>query len=1704
MKITPSYTTGAGGPDFERRVATALICSSLINVTIPPLNQPFKRIWLQAGHLKCKIEDIVLDTDESSRGSRCFCSVKTTVKPLASDNEFKETISRAWLDWCNPEVFEQKSDYFALITSISRSPRIVDFLRLTEIARSSSDHKDFHNRLSIKRYNRESIRQTVNEVSAVIKKETSHQISKVDLHNFLKIFTVLSFDLDTEASQDKQRAIGSLSLVTEERDREMAENCWNAIFGMVSEGTARAKSIGLKELNEISEKYLIPQSFPKLTKNWLKRIREHSRINKMSISSTVGGAHLSRNDLHEHLNDLLSANRFNLVTGSPGSGKSSLALKCAEKIYRPENIFYFNSDEFSHRHIHSALESAGLLDLSPSEWADAIPYEGKLIVIDSLERVLQSTNSSNALDQLFHLISSDPRWNVLATCRDYFIPHVSTKWLQDWKLLEVPLLSDVELEQLKNSNIIPQSWFHIPEVSDALRNLKWLDIALRALEASSNNQNPDNWKSIAEWRNCIWNQLIGTESYPEAQELLIQMSLLRIESGDPWFRSEGDTLKHSKFLFDQGVLLREGSDSNRYKTEHDIIEDWTLIVYVRRVFKQHSSYPSVFFETLGSHLLVRRAFRQFFSELLEGLEQQKGVSFIDRVFIDPQSVQIWRTEILIGILGANTSQEIIVNQNHVFHLDHAKLFKELHHTLRTAFFHVSTKDIQTHVPIGPGWCSIFSFVISLGESFILENIKNVFNSLEDWHVAVNKNNFTPQGLTEAATITKIIWKIAISNETRFEDLVEDNRYKNTFSDYKPLYWVVAHLAKGLGSTFFQRLLQSAIKEENDQSTYHDRSLRETRQLLKFLTTDYKGWVLARSFPRIMAKLCLYTYGITSRAQRKRLENRHYIQEHPYSIESLSSNDSSAIRGPFLQLLQSSNKLGIALILRLVHEETLTWLDKVKNGTTYSEAYELKITINETSISQMGDQAWWRAYRGHSPCHPLTESALMALEKWLIEEVGATNPERLETILSSLILSSHNLAITSVAVSVAQIYWWECTKITAAILESDFIILSSLDRHRLMNDRTSIGSSIWEDQSDIYFKERKMMSQMEHRQNDLEHLFLKSQLTEKGKAVTRIIDSHLNSIQKQPQSEETMLAKTILHRIDSRNLVAKEIEDDPNHVLLEAKAPPKDIQQFQEETAGASIQNMAHIELQMWAVGILEPMPSSKPDLELWRDMLEKANQLAESSLNSEEAFMHGDTPTLVAAVCLIHKWSEFDDKQKTWSIDLCLAALTRNAEVTSHSQQHFLKQWKAESAAARAFATLLSIEDPTCDKRKSDILSALSIGLTLPEKSVQFAAASAIGSSENEQLKTTSAALMILSARIIRNTELSFRGPLSQNSKYENWQDTLSAMHQEILSETVNLRNQFIQQDSLDTRFLSLYYPRGHEEEERLCAVIAAISSGESAIHRKLSARIFKWTLIQTIAGESRSLNSRKYGMDKWRNQYGSIRHSYVTIGEVKRQLAKHILNLSSSEAQKFLADNFFKYQIEYLGSQAGSLLKDLCLQLDMTGKTEVFWEIWEQHIFAAIAIWDDLSTSKSKKATSALYSIVESIFLNDMHFKKNQEWEAINSHLQNFSNAFKCFNLIGLSPFIRFLYTVGARLLPTELSNLARAIALGRKKIGLHFLSGNIQQMLLSLMKDNIASQQCQKEDLENWKPVRDILDFLIDLGHPEAYLMREQIARY
>lgn len=1714
MESNP-YATGGGGSDFERRVATAYICSALAGVPIPPFDECATKIWVQAAHLGCLLDDIVLELPSADRTSRrVYISAKSAISPRASDQQFSDTITRGWKQWISETNFARSGHVFLLAAAISRSPRIHLFSRLTETARAAASCSDFKHRLSLEGYQNADVRELLPEIAAIIEKDAGSPPGDDSLWRFLRRFFVSTFDLDASASQDKARVIGLLRLASPSRSIAAADSCWNAVFEQVSRDTSDARVFDAEAFETIARGHELQRDSASRSETWLKNLRAHCGLTKDGITATlrVNNRHLSRDNALQDLREGVAEGRFVLVTGTAGCGKSALALEAANHIAKPENVFCFQSDEFAHPHLDNALQASGLRDLNATEWADAMPFERRILLIEAAERLLQSSASREAFAQLLRVTAEDRRWLIIVTCRDYLADHFRDSFSAegDWSVIEVPLLTVDEVRELTHESKLPPEWLGQPTIGKALRNLKWLDLTLRALEAFTGELPPSAWTSLAHWRRFVWAQLLKPELHPQWQELLIKVSLHRAMQGAASVAVDGPEIESAVELVAEGILRRQDRLTNRFRPEHDLIEDWALLLYAERTFIDQHTNSEQLFVNLGSALLVRRAFRQFFGERLEGAGREEAMVLLRDVFARSTISKEWRQEVTIALLGSTEAFEALRKTRGLWSDPEGNGLRLLCHVLRIAYL-TKADEGERERASGPGWAAVFAFIDEQGETFLRTHVEQITRLLLDWHSAVTPECPAPLGIVSAARLVRVLWTFATEEETRFEDYWgEENRH------YPPtqnrLSWLVAAVASELEPRFFVNVARVALEERQTFRTGNTQRSRQCRELLDLLVSDYRGWPLARAHPRTMVRLCLQSYGLTGGRARRNQRGFYGGRSCGLTTHNMDFSPPSALRGPFLELLRERPQLGERFILRLINEATKRWSSQPDDSMGIDPSFELTLRVDGEDVPQAADQGWWRCYRGWSPYDHMLECALMALEKWLLEDVGAKRVEEMQPTLLRLICESANIAVTAVCASVATVYWWHCGHVAAVLLECWPLL--GLDRHRWMNDQTQCGWGAWRGEQSIYIDERRISNALPHRKEHLEHLILKAQLGPGREDVFPVLDALHAEIAGIPAAEVTddiQTARLILHRMDARNLKAEPSPDVPGQVLLQPGPPPAELQQHLDATAEQMRTNWLPMELQNWASQILEPLGIARPEPDRWREFLKKAREFDPEKLGPERALVFGEAPTLVAVVCLRDHGGELEADEREWCLAQVIRPLLAQGGLTIWRSGSFLTTWQAECAAARVCGMILATS--AASDANSDVAAAVAVALTHPEKRVRAAVAEGMGRSGSDSgLQLRACEVLIRHSRYCRTVDLRHRGP--KRLPYENittWQERCSVMHNEVLEETKRLRERFMSQREPDVHRLEHFYPRGHEEEENLSAIALLLLNNKSEVAARLWSRLRDWLMIQLIAESHDQYRRRQYAADKWRNHYGNnSRNDPVNTGDVGRVLSRRILASTIEEAVEFYRPLLVHNRIARLGSKAGELLKDLCLMLDQEGQADVFWAVWEKFAGAAVNIGTHLNDDQhwkeknllSNVAGNAFDAILAALFLNRMYFGQDQEWTPLAGQLDRFRHAFDVFKAFALNKYIAFLNTVGGGLMPAAFIQVSDCVKTLFDQTGKTFLTGSSELRLLRLLKKHSASVVAD-HDGQPIEAILHLLDILADAGYAEAFRLRETLAR-
>ena len=145
------------------------------------------------------------------------------------------------------------------------------------------------------------------------------------------------------------------------------------------------------------------------------------------------------------------------------------------------------------------------------------------------------------------------------------------------------------------------------------------------------------------------------------------------------------------------------------------------------------------------------------------------------------------------------------------------------------------------------------------------------------------------------------------------------------------------------------------------------------------------------------------------------EPERYRERDRFQPEGIVFDDSFEgpfyTRGPYLQLLQANLQEGMRLVVDLVNHYTDRWVEWSRG--------QQELTVGEGGEAQVwkGDARLYLAYRGVHPCHPYVCSALMALEKALLDRVD--RGESVEDDVGFLLKNSRSLAVAGLLVAIGK-------------------------------------------------------------------------------------------------------------------------------------------------------------------------------------------------------------------------------------------------------------------------------------------------------------------------------------------------------------------------------------------------------------------------------------------------------------------------------------------------------------------------------------------------------------------------------------------------------------------------------------------------------------------------------------------------------------
>ena len=200
-QLSNPVSTGGGGARFESQVQALFLCLMLARGCVPCLPcWSITKIELQAKNRGYETDDIVVTVEQGGEQRKLIGQIKRSITVTKSDRQFGEVMRTAWQDFNNPKVFAKGKDIIALLTGPLSAADAHNVSWLLDQARHTASSDEFW--LNVRRVNFSPPKSA--EKAEVFQHHLKaanggQEVARDKLHEFLRHFQLLSYDLDREA-----------------------------------------------------------------------------------------------------------------------------------------------------------------------------------------------------------------------------------------------------------------------------------------------------------------------------------------------------------------------------------------------------------------------------------------------------------------------------------------------------------------------------------------------------------------------------------------------------------------------------------------------------------------------------------------------------------------------------------------------------------------------------------------------------------------------------------------------------------------------------------------------------------------------------------------------------------------------------------------------------------------------------------------------------------------------------------------------------------------------------------------------------------------------------------------------------------------------------------------------------------------------------------------------------------------------------------------------------------------------------------------------------------------------------------------------------------------------------------------------------------------------------------------------------------------
>lgn len=1296
------FSTGQGGANFETRVQAAFTTLLLTGRVSPCLQSwPITRLKLQGSYAGFRTDDFIVYALDPVSGdeARLLAQIKHEVSFTETDADFAKALAAAWRDYNDPSVFRAGVDAIALITGPLSAMDINHVRVLFEWARCSQDEREFLDKVSrvggkTKRAKLDVLRKGLTLANG------GQSVSDEQFWSFLKSYHLLGYDLDIESG-------GTLSLLQSligQSSNENPASLWSQIVDAIQSANQNAGTVTLDTLpREIREAFDPKQS------QWdsdLRRLKDHGDYIINGIRTSIGGVHVTRPDLLAMLLDASEQSTFILINGNRGAGKSTLVREFFDYMQSRASVFCLRTEDLDQPHLDNVFSSIGLVSSIRDLEAGFALMPKRYLLLESIEKLLELEHSS-AFNDLLQFLKAHSGWTVIATGRDYAYQQIAFNYFQpaglsQW-LLPITNFNDSEIESLCESVLPLRTIASNPSLKPLLHNPFFAELAYRVTEAGTEFSADQGEKEFraAVWRNVIAKEQDRTGGLPlKRRRTFVDMAVTRAKRmvyGLP----ERDFDSEALLKLEEDDLVRREHSKGLVSPAHDVLEDWALEQHIEDIYQQSFDDVPKFLATVGDEPAMNRAFRLWLYQKLKLGDDVK--TLILSVLANRDLQRYWQDETISAVLLNEDPYSFLTPLGDRLFDNEAELLKRFCFVLRISC-KTPNQDLMRQLgtdepgaylflqPYGNGWSAIIRFLFQNKERLPNGLAAHVIALLEEWSSSIHIEAM-PAGGREAGLLA--LWLLGPLKDV-YRDDDEKNRNK--------LLSIIIKTASAMIQEF-DELLDTEVFTAVGQRRPH-----YVDDFCKMALESFESVYLCRHVPDTVIKLALAEF--FDEPATDVYESWHTEVEQSFGLHQFRYEffPPSGARGLFQHLLRLHPQKGLDFIIQLLNKAAEKYAHSDLDSTDpdgrpirYPEprsGNQIEISLDEqTSIEQYCSGRLWAAYRSHSVVPYLLQSALMALENWLIslaENKSSQNVLRLA--FDHILRESNSVMPTAVLASLANGFPNILGESALPLLRTP--ALYGLDMDRAVREHGGDELNWFASQfnhdpyAKLYAAERRTAATRPWRSEHLETLLTKLQFTNLREQAFAAVDE----LRQRAPNTETWRFR--FHRIDSRGWTAV-ADQENNRILFEVQNLEPDLAKIQQESQDATALRDRFSRMYLWAGKLFD---NEIPDDEYyasWKGALEEAKKLFDamkSGTSGDLSRMFVVGLVKAAAVCLRDHSGELAESDLEWCAAMVIGVVKSTSDSNDPLEVSDKTDFDGSAAAASVLPILLNLTESEEDR----------------------------------------------------------------------------------------------------------------------------------------------------------------------------------------------------------------------------------------------------------------------------------------------------------------------------------------------------------------------------------------------------------------------